>query len=298
MGYDQRNLDRVGLKKNISRFRSHYVCHPRVYADLFVRLQTTEIVDAQLDCSKLGLEKTLNYFFMSIYILAQYPTEEHAESVFSFYVCDRTFRHHGWEFIKKFSCLHSEVIVWPGWWGNPDDPGGQETRFIISVDGTHCMIEEPTFDTFDEQRKFYSHKFKSAGLDYEVALSIFEPKCVWIAGPYPAGTNDITVFRKKLKKKILDSRAIRGVQYRAVGDRGYRGEQEVLSVPSSQDTKEVREFKSRALSRQETFNARLKRFDCLDERFRHGIEKHASCFYACATIVQVELENGFTIFEV
>ena len=45
VGYDQRNLDRVGLKKNISRFQSNYVCHPRVYADLFERLQTTQIED-------------------------------------------------------------------------------------------------------------------------------------------------------------------------------------------------------------------------------------------------------------
>ena len=161
VGYDQKSLDRVGLKKNISRFRTHYVCHPRVYADIFERLQTTPIEEAHLDC-KLGVEKTVNYFFMAIYLMAQYPTEEHAESRFSFYICDRTFRSHAWEFIKKIAALHSEVIVWPEWWGNPDNPEGQETLFIISVDGTHCSIEEPTFDTFDEQRKFYSHKFKSA----------------------------------------------------------------------------------------------------------------------------------------
>ena len=217
VGYDQKSLDRVGLKKNISRFRTHYVCHPRrthyvchprVFADtIFERLQTTQIEEAHLDCSKLGTEKTVNYFFMAIYLMAQYPTEGLAESVFSFYVCDKTFRSHGWELIKKIAALHEEVIVWPEWWGNPDDPEGQETLFIITVDGTHCFIEELTFDTFDEQRKLYSHKFKSAGLDYEVALSIFEPKCVWIVGPHAAGTNDITVFRKKLKIKILDSRA-------------------------------------------------------------------------------------------
>ena len=120
VGYDQKSLDRVGLKKNISRFRTHYVCHPRVYADIFERLQTTPIEEAYLDCSKLGVDKTVDYFFMAIFLMAQYPTEEHAESVFSFYVCDRTFRTHAWEFIKKIAVLHSEVIVWPEWWGNPD----------------------------------------------------------------------------------------------------------------------------------------------------------------------------------
>ena len=203
IGYDQSQLDRVGLMKNLSRFQSSYVCHPRVYADLFERLQ--QIVEAPLDCSIFGVDKTVNYFFMAIYLLTQYPTEEKAETAFSFEACNKMFRDHAWGIVKKISALRSEVIEWPAWWGNPDDPDGPETRFIISVDGTHCKIQEPTLDSFEEQRKFYSHKFQSAGLDYEVALSIFEPKCMWIAGPYPAGKHDITVFRKKLKKKMLDA---------------------------------------------------------------------------------------------
>ena len=89
VGCDQKQLDRVGMKKNISQFRTNYVSHPRVYADLFERLQTTEIDEALLDCSVLGLEKTLNYFFMAIYLLAEYPTEEKAETVFSFGVLNK-----------------------------------------------------------------------------------------------------------------------------------------------------------------------------------------------------------------
>jgi len=263
-----------------------------------VRLQTTEIEEARLDCSTLGVEKTLNYYFMALYLLARYPTEEQAESAFSFDLSDRTFRTHAWALVKKIASLQSEIIVWPEWWGNPTKEDDEETKFIITVDGTHCRIEEPTLDSFTEQRKFYSHKFKTAGLDYEVALSFFEPKCVWIAGPHPAGKHDITIFRNKLKAKMLNSRNASGVQYRGIGDRGHRGEAELLSVPSSQDTYEVREFKGRALSRQETFNARLKNFTCLDERFRHGIEKHADCFYACAVIVQLQMDNGFPVFQV
>jgi hypothetical protein len=55
-----------------------------VYADLFEKLQTTDIDAARTDCAKLGVEKTLNYFFMAIYLLSKYPTEEQAKSVFSF----------------------------------------------------------------------------------------------------------------------------------------------------------------------------------------------------------------------
>ena len=293
-GYEQRQIDRVKMKTNLSRFRSIYVGHPRVYADLFERLQTS----GTLDCSILGIEKTVNYFFMAIYLLAEYPTEEKAQTAFSFQVSDRTFRHHAWDIVEKIAALHSEIIAWPTWWGNPDDPNGGETRFIITVDGTHCEIEEPTLDSFAEQRKYYSHKFHSAGLDYEVALSIFESKCVWIAGPYPAGKHDITIFRRRLKQKMINSRAVRGVQFRGIADRGYRGEADLLSIPNSQDSKEVRDFKGRAMARQETFNARLKNFNCLEDRFRHGIEKHAISFYACAVIVQLQMENGFPLFQV
>ena len=115
-----------------------------------------------LDCSILGLEKSLNYFFMGVHILAQYPTEEEAEKAFAFEACNRTFRNHGWEMVRKIAALQSEVIQWPDWWGNPDDPDGPQTMFITSVDGAHCRIEEPTLDSFEEQRKCYSHKFESA----------------------------------------------------------------------------------------------------------------------------------------
>ena len=227
VGFDENRISRVGMKKNLSRFRSNYVGHPRVYADLFHRLQTTSIAGARVDCSVLGIEKTLNYFLMSIYFLANYPTEEKMESLMSFGPSDRTFRKHAWDFIKKISLLHHEIIVWPEWWGNEDKPDGDETQFILTVDGTHCLIEEPSLDDFMEQKKYYSHKFKTAGLDYEVALSIFEPKCVWIRGPYPAGKNDISIFRHKLKDKMLESRKASKVDYMGIGDRGYRGEEDL-----------------------------------------------------------------------
>ena len=296
--FDEKRCQRVGLKKNLSRFRSAYVGHPRVYADLFERLQTTEIEEARLDCSILGREKTLNYFFMTISFLATYPTEEEAEKSFSFTISERTFRKYVWEITRKIAALYPSIIFWPDSWGDPNNPNAGEPHFIITVDGTHCKIEEPTFESFTENKKYYSHKFHSAGLDYEVALSIFEPRCVWIAGPYPAGKNDITIFRHKLKETMLNAREFNGVDYRGLADRGYRGEPELLSVPNSADTEAVREFKGRALSRQETFNARLKCFDCVDERFRHGVEKHSQCFRACAAIVQLQMDNGFPVFQV
>ena len=107
VGYDQRQIDRVGMKKNISRFRTNCVSHPRVHADLFERLQRFGI----LDCSVLGIDKTENHFFAATCLLTQCATEEKAESAFSFNVCDRTFRDHSWDTVWKMFDLHHHATA-------------------------------------------------------------------------------------------------------------------------------------------------------------------------------------------
>ena len=141
--------------------------------------------------------------------------------------------------------------------------------------------------------KYYSHKFKQAGLNYEIAISIFESKLVWVNGPFKASEHDIAVFRKHggLKDKIPAGKM-------GIGDKGYRGERGILSTPNSHDPVELRKFKSRAWSRHETFNGRLKNFKCLDHRFRHGIHKHQIVFEAVCVIVQYQMENGSPLFDV
>jgi hypothetical protein len=68
----------------------------------------------------------------------------------------------------------------------------EETVFLISVDGVHCKTYEarkqPTASV-------YSHKSHGPALAYELALSVFENRLVWINGPFNASTHDITMFR-------------------------------------------------------------------------------------------------------
>lgn len=298
VGFDQKRQQNVVTKKNLSRFRTHYSGNPATYAELLTRMQISDEPEARIDfCfDKVGIEKGIDYFFMGIHLLACYPVEEEAEGIFK--CCDRTWRDWAWKIVKAISYLKDEIIVWPKKWSHPEDPEGEQTLFIITVDGAHFRVEEPTHTDFSENTIYYSHKFKQAALDYEIAISIFENKVVFAAGPYPAGVNDITVFRKHLMGKVLDSRKESGVKHRVIGDKGYRGESEILSVPTSHDTEEVRDFKGRAMSRQETFNARMKVFNCLDERFRHGIKKHRRCFNAVLVICQLQMENGSPLFKV
>ena len=81
----------------------------------------------------------------------------------------------------------------------PIESIGDEVIFVLSIDGTHCPIQEPT--PWDS--KWKSHKLGCAGVAYEVGLRIHSNDLAWVHGPYPAGEfNDLKIFRDKLKGKL------------------------------------------------------------------------------------------------
>jgi hypothetical protein len=141
-------------------------------------------------------------------------------------------------------CYFSLQIVWRNFAEN-------DVIFIISVDGVHCRINEPRTQP---NSQWCSHKSKSAGLAYELAVSIFDGKLVWVNGPFPAGQNDIQMYRKDdgLKSKIPAGK-------RVIADQGYLGEAQI-TTRNSQDSPAVKAFKRRVKARQETFNSRIKNF--------------------------------------
>lgn len=174
-----------------------------------------------------------------------------------------------------------------------DDPDHQYQMFMCSVDGVHFRVNEPTHPTYSKNPTMYSHKFHQAALNYEIAISIFTQQVIWINGPKKASTHDITIFREPngLKEKMPQGKLV-------IGDKGYRGEKQMISTPNSHEPDELRKFKSRARARQETFNARLKTFASLDRRFRHGLQKHKTTFEAVCVICQYQMENGSPLFEI
>jgi hypothetical protein len=157
------------------------------------------------------------------------------------------------------------------------------------VDGVHCRVCEPRIFP---SSKWYSHKFHKAGLTYELGIAIRKNRLVWINGPFPASQSDNTMFNKPegLKSRIPDGK-------RAVGDGNYTKNFPKLSTRNVCDTAEVYKLKSRALARHETFNGRIKSFNILDHRFRHGLKKHKHCFTAVCVLVQYDMENGHPLFE-
>ena len=155
----------------------------------------------------------------------------------------------------------------------------------------HCRVAEPKHPTQSKNPKYYSHKFKQAGLGYELGVSVFLNRLVWMNGPFPAADHDIKVFREKGLKDMIP------IGKKIIGDNGYRGENDIISTPNNaHDPVELRKFKSRARARHESFNARIKNFRCLAMQFRHGVAKHKIVFEAVCVICQYQLENGSPLF--
>jgi len=281
-GFD-RHRRKVARATNLDRFRSAYGSDPVVVACVWEDLLTTSNAEARIDRKAA---KHVDRFLLAMHFLKIYPTERREAGIFG--IDEDTCRLWRWYFVEKIQALKKEKIVWPEeWTANRDNI----PTFLYSVDGTHCRINEPKHPTESKNPKFYSHKHHEAAVNYEVALSLWEPRVVHLNGPGKASVHDVTVFRKKLKEKTPAGK-------RGIGDKGYRGERGVISTPCSHDTAEVRRFKSRARARQETFNARIKFFGCLAQRFRHGINRHQQCFEAVCVIVQYQMENGCPVFDI
>jgi hypothetical protein len=172
--------------------------------------------------------------------------------------------------------------------GNNIDP-----YLTLTVDGTHCRINEPLNEEVGLDKRFFSHKHQSAGVSYEIAISTFENKVIWMNGPFPAGKSDLAIFKLGLQAQMAEGTV-------GIADGGYRNKKcNKLSTPNPCEDKATRKFRARARARHEAFNARLKNFELLDQRFRHrNINKHKMAFEAICVICQYQLENGSPLFDV
>jgi hypothetical protein len=161
------------------------------------------------------------------------------------------------------------------------------SQCLVSVDGTDFEIQEPS----PFSQKWFSHKFKGAGVRYEVAICIQTGEPVWINGPFPCGSwNDLRIARSALVD-ALDP----GEYYLADG--GYRDGNQWSVTPSGHHRFDDRQ-KSVVRARHETYNKRLKDWGALREVYRHKLGTHSQVFRAIANIVQIAISNGETLFEV
>lgn len=137
----------------------------------------------------------------------------------------------------------------------------------VTLDGTDFRIYEPTpFSSL-----WYSHKFKAAGVRYEIGISIGNGDIVWASGGFPCGEWTDLKIAKDLYVECVTSGEI------TLADEGYPL-QKYFKQPSNE-----KEF--RLLSRHETLNGRLKNFEILNCRFRHPFRHRLShrCYALSAT---------------
>ena len=132
----------------------------------------------------------------------------------------------------------------------------------MSVDGTDFRI----FNPYPFWKGWYSHKFKTSGLRYEVALCIQTGWIVWIQGPFAAGAwPDINIFRGWLKYHLRPGECVEA-------DAGYRGDEKVHGPEDHVLTPEQDMAKFNVRARHETVNRRMKQFNALHHTFRHEMQ--------------------------
>jgi hypothetical protein len=280
VGYKGRRIRRCKKKTNVERFVEHYGSIPTICAIIWEDLQTTEVEEARVPVEDLNV----HFFLMAMHALKRYPTEGEREAIFD--ISKKWGRDKVWYFVEKIQALKAQKIVWP------EDNFGNDI-WGLTVDGTHAWIQEPEHATWSQDPEYYSHKFNKAGCNYELGISISECRLVWMNGPFKAGSNDVSIFKKKgLKAKLM------ATGKKAIGDGGYSGHSHEISTPNSHDSKAVFKFKSRALKRHEKFNGLTKNFDCLDGRFRHCVDRFKNCFEAVCVIAQYQIENNRPLYDV
>ena len=158
---------------------------------------------------------------------------------------------------------------------------------LVTVDGTDFMIYEPT--PFD--RKWFSHKFRGAGVRYKVGICIQTGWIVWMNGPFPCGSwPDLRIARDWLHREL-------GPEEKYLADGGYVDGGQYSETPNGLNNADQK-MKGDARARHETVNRRFKQWCILERRFRHEPHLHAKVFRAIANITQLCIERDEPLFDV
>jgi len=269
-------------ERNIDRFKEDYGVTPQTCHDIWEDLRN---FDAEIECldehkSPVRLEKGAKPLHLLLGIRFLFKYQEQRD------LC-RFFGMRSPKTMSKWATLYVfkiERLLDMKMGTLAENDAG--FVFFLSVDGTHCAIQEPR----PLSSEWSSYKIGGkAGVNYELGILIHKPKLVWVYGPTrPGKYNDLDVFRQKLKGALAALPNTR----RVIADGIYSSEPDYVSVKNDLDPPEIRLFKNRVASRHENFNGLLKCFLCLKNKFRHECQFHGICFRSVCAIAQYQLDNG------
>ena len=278
-GFSKKTISKCKATTGIVRFCDKFYVGPKTCSEIFLMIQEEALGQHTIE------KPNPSHLLLALYYLKKYPTKHELAGFLD--SCEETALKHAKRYTSAIAALRLYKIKWIFDENTDED-------FILSVDGVHCRVFEPRIDP---STKWFSSKFNKAALSYELGIAIFHDQLVWVSGPHPAATNDITIFKMTdgLMEKIPDGKI-------AIGDEGYRGVPDKCATRNSFDTDAVKLFKKRVKARHESFNCRIKAFNVIDQPFRSTgesrMEKHEMVFIACCVLVQFEMDGGRPLFKV
>jgi hypothetical protein len=276
-GYTAASLSRTGMNTKKDRFRSQFGIDPAAVVACLKDLEVEGMAPGPL----------LKEFFMALNWLRQYPTSRKLGLDWNLYEDIAASKAQRW--MKAIAHLRDAKVVFEGF--------DENETWLLSVDGVHFKIHEVRTDP---STKWYSHKSHGPGLGYEFGLAIRRDVLVWFRGSLQdesnyASEHDLTKFRGGSVKDGKDKWRFDSLYNalppgkKAIGDSGYVGEEDKITVLRDAHSPELKQFITRAKSRQEAYHTRLKSFKILAERFRHDIHLHETCVAAVVVLVQYDM---------
>lgn len=189
VNYDVIRQESVKQKTRVRQFKTHFGSHPSIYAELWEALQTS---DDQNVCVASNSSKDIDMFLKSIFYLKSYPLDDVLASRFGLHeqTCQKWVNF----YVQKIAALKDAKIKWPVTW---------ESIFIIWIDCVIFGINEPRHPTLHKDKELFDRKGGKAGLQYKVALHLWENRMVWFDQPSsPNKRTDAEVYRGRLIRMI------------------------------------------------------------------------------------------------
>lgn len=227
------------------------------------------------------------HIMMTLHFLKWYPSSNAIHFIWG--VSEKKYREIVWQTI----ILMNEVL--PQIEQNLEAPFGnhifQNIRYVI--DATECRIKR--YVNWVLQAFFYSNKKKMHSVKYQIIVDAVLGTIQDVYGPYCGSTHDNKIY----SFWKMDTNFEFTQNEKLLGDKGYQGNNDILSpikqLPNSELSKDEKQFNKivgsvRCIVEQ-TF-ARVKKFHCISNIWRHPLSKHGLVFQLVCKIVNMEIQES------